>query len=114
MERSRGTFVTAHIIRDFKGVDPLRYHAAVRLQAESVPLNVAKNAATRAASSQGQSAPSPSSVVVGGGGESWDRELIEGDEDIFFDAESDPSAPSDPKVLESSGKFDSSADLFDD
>ena len=112
MELSRGTFVTAHIIRDFKGVDPLRYHAAVRLQAESVPLNVAKNAATRAASSQGQSAPS--SVGGGGGGESWDRELIEGDEDIFFDAESDPSAPSDPKVLESSGKFDSSADLFDD
>ena len=109
MELSRGTFVTAHIIRDFKGVDPLRYHAAVRLQAESVPLNVAKNAATRA---EGQSAPS--SVGGGGGGESWDRELIEGDEDIFFDAESDPSAPSDPKVLESSGKFDSSADLFDD
>ena len=111
MGLSRGTFVTAHIIRDFKGVDPLRYHAAVRLQAESVPLNVAKNTATRTASSQGQSAPSP---VGGGGGESWDRELIEGDEDIFFDAESDPSAPSDPKVLESSGKFDSSADLFDD
>ena len=111
MGLSRGTFVTAHIIRDFKGVDPLRYHAAVRLQAESVPLNVAKNVATRAASSQGQSAPSS---VGGGGGESWDRELIEGDEDIFFDAESDPSAPSDPKVLESSGKFDSSADLFDD
>ena len=108
MGLSRGTFVTVHIIRDFKGVDPLRYHAAVRLQAESVPLNVAKNPATRA---EGQSAPSP---VGGGGGESWDRELIEGDEDIFFDAESDPSAPSDPKLLESSGKFDSSADLFDD
>ena len=111
MGLSRGTFVTAHIIRDFKGVDPLRYHAAVRLQAESVPLNVAKTAATRAASSQGQTAPSS---VVGRGGESWDRELIEDDEDIFFDAESDPSAPSDPKVLESSGKFDSSADLFED
>ena len=50
-------------------------------------------------------------VLGSGGGENWDREWIEGDEDIFFDAESDPSAPSDPKLLESSGKFDSSADL---
>ena len=41
----RGPFITAHIIRNFDGVDPARYHAAVRLQAESVPLNVARNSA---------------------------------------------------------------------
>ena len=64
----RGTFVTAHIIRDFKGVDPVRYHAAVRLQAESVPLNVAKNTATRAS----ETAPTGLLIVV------WIVETLKG------------------------------------
>lgn len=91
----RGAFVIAHIIRDFKSVDPVRYHAAVRLQAESVPLNVAKNTAR----SHGQTAPTG-------------QETIEQEADIFFDAEAEPTASSDPKAEESS-RFDSSADLFD-
>ena len=57
----RGAFVIAHIIRDFKSVDPVRYHAAVRLQAESVPLNVAKNTAR----SHGQTAPTGMLLVQG-------------------------------------------------
>lgn len=125
----RRAIVVAHIIRDFKGVDPVRYHAAIRLQAEAVPLNVAKNN-TR---SHGQTAPSGHLTVETSfyyilvylgrniakryqmqngilGRETNEEEV---DPDIFFDAESEPTVSSGTKPEEISSRFDSSADLFD-
>jgi hypothetical protein len=37
-----GPVIEAHIVRGFGGVDPVRYHEAVRLQAEACPLNVSR------------------------------------------------------------------------
>ena len=96
VDSRKGTFVTAHIIRDFSDVDPARYHAAVRLQAESVPLNVATtNTATRVVESLGQASNEEDSV------------------DVFFDAESETTASSGLKAKGNSSRFDSSADLFE-
>ena len=109
----RGTSVTAHIIRDFKGVDPVRYHAAVRLQAESVPLNVAKNTTRRASETARTGLLIVVWIVTLNAKEILGQDTNEEEADIFYDAESEPTAASDPKASESSSRFDSSADLFD-